>query len=242
MSMFLTCEAANARLSDYEDGALSLWQTFLVRLHLLFCPQCRAILATLRALPRLVQVLEEAPPGHGEAALAAALEKMTLGGARPWPRSPVPAEAAALLDTGPDLPLTLLASAHHSVARTRVPEPGPYHLPKGILDQLPPEDQWRWLEGAQGRRRVELLQDAQGRRLILAYAPTGARGKRHRHLGSESILVLAGTMEDSGRTLAPGDWVYHDRGSVHAPEIRETDCWCLIREEGGVETLGWLRA
>ncbi|BDU71845.1 cupin domain-containing protein [Mesoterricola silvestris] len=246
MTLFLTCEASNALLSDFVDGTLSLWQTFLVRLHLLFCPSCRAILATLRALPALVDGLEPPAPEAAEAALDGALA--ALGSARPrgWPATPVPAEARDLLEAGPDLPLAILAEAHHTVASARGPQPGPYHLPPDILHRLPPEDQWRWVDGAQGRRRAELLKDPQrDLSLVLAYSPTGARAEAHRHLGSESILVLAGRMDDQGQSLAVGDWVHHAPGSVHAPEIRDEDCWCLIREEGGTEAtgpLGWFRS
>jgi anti-sigma factor ChrR (cupin superfamily) len=245
MMMFLTCEVTNELLSDYEDGSLGFWRTFLVRLHLLFCPDCRAILATMRALPRLLEDLEPGADEAAEAALDGALA--SLGGRpapRAWPATPVPAEARDLLEAGPDLPLAILAEAHQTVARARIPQPGPYHLPQDILDRLPPESQWRWVNGAQGRRRAELLQDPQrGQRLILAFSPTGARARPHRHLGSESILVLAGRMNDKGLALAAGDWVHHGQGTVHAPEIRDEDCWCLIREEGGTEAsgpLGWL--
>lgn len=246
MTFFLTCEATSALLSDFEDGTLSLWRALLVRLHLLFCPSCRAILATMRALPRLMDDLEPDAPAAAEAALHGALASIGRHGEpRAWPATPVPAEARDILEAGPDLPLAILAEAHQTVARARGPQPGPYHLPKGILDRLPPEDQWRWVEGAQGRRRVELLKDpVRGLRLVLAFSPNGARAKAHRHLGSESILVLAGRMTDKGQALGAGDWVHHPQGSVHAPEIRDEDCWCLIREEGGTEATGpleWLK-
>ena len=234
MSIFLTCEAATARLSDYADGALPLWESLMVRLHLLFCPHCRAILATMRLLPTLLAGMDEKAEDAARAALDGALAHIARqGGPRPWPATPIPEEALALLASKPDLPLTILASVHAEVARSRGPEPGPYHLPKGILEQLPPESQWRWAMDAKGRRRAELLQDpVWGQKLILAYAPTGARSQVHRHLGSESILVLSGTLSDQGLALSPGDWVHHSTGSVHAPMIPAEDCWCLIREEG----------
>jgi anti-sigma factor ChrR (cupin superfamily) len=240
MSVLISCEATHVRLSDYEDGCLSLWDTFKVWLHLLFCPQCRAVLATLRTLPRLVEGMAEAPaPPEAEAALAAAMARFGAPPEpRPWPSSPVPAEALVLLVGQPDQALSILAEAHQSVARARVPAPGPYHLPQAVLDRLPPEDQWRWTEGANGRRRAELLRDPAGSKLLLAYAPTGARTKAHRHLGSESILILAGTMLDSGLALTQGHWVHHPYGSVHAPEIRDEACWCLIREEGSSVAAG----
>jgi anti-sigma factor ChrR (cupin superfamily) len=237
---FFNCEDTNERLSEYLDGTLPWWSRLLVRIHLLFCPGCRAILATLAALPILVRDLEEEAPPEAEAALAGALARIKGPGApRPWPAKPVPMEVAPLLDTLPDLPLSILAATHSTLAGTRSPAAGPYHLPEAILTRLPPEDQWRWEAGPGGRRRAELLQDPErGQRLVLAYSPTGARSRAHRHLGSESILVLAGTLKDQGQALAAGDWVHHGLGSLHAPEIPEEDCWCLIREEGGTVAAG----
>lgn len=242
MSLGMTCEMTHAVLSDYLDGQLSRWQRLRVWLHLLLCPDCRAVLATLKALPGLAGLPEEPPREVAEAALAGALDRLRRNEAiRPWPASPVPADAQDLLAAGPDLPLSILADAHQAVAGRRDPVPGPYHLPKGILDKLPPEDQWRWLEDPSGKRRAELLKDPDGRRLVLAYAPPGARSKAHRHLGSESILVLAGSLLDDGVALAPGEWVHHPQGSTHAPKAAGEACWCLIREEGGVEGAGPLQ-
>lgn len=239
MIVRMTCEDALARLSDFEEGVLTPWEAFRVRLHLRRCPPCGAVRATLRTVPTLVAALEAPVAPEAEAALAGALAQLSgPPGARPWPSTPVPEAAQALLETQPDLPLAILAEAHQSVARARVPEPGPYHLPQAILDRLPPEAQWRWSEGAGGRRRAELLQDPAGRKLFLAYAPTFVKAKAHRHLGSESILILAGTMWDAGHPLTQGRWVHHATGSVHAPEMRDEPCWCLIREEGGTVAAG----
>jgi len=234
--LFVTCREASTLLSELVDGNLSIWQAFLVRCHLLFCPDCRAVLATLRALPRLAGGLEVPAPREAEAALDGALARISQHGTlRPWPATPVPAEAQALLEGQPDLPLAILAAAHQTVARNRGPVQDPYHLPEGLRGLLPPEHQWHWVEGPKGKRRTVLLEDpSQGQKLILAYSPVGARARAHRHLGSESILILAGTMNDQGLALTPGAWIHHPAGSVHAPEIREEACWCLIREEGGI--------
>ena len=240
MSLTLTCEANIAYLSDYLDGQLSPWQAFKVWLHLLFCPDCRALLATLSTLPGLVQELQESGSEAAEAALQGALARISAPPeARGWPATAVPAEAAELLCQEPDLPLAILAAAHEALVRVRHPEPGPYHLPKDILGQLPPEGQWRWLDGADGRRRAEILQDPQlGQKLVLAFSPPGARTAAHRHLGSESILVLSGSLNDKGLAFSAGDWIHHGRGSVHAPAADAEACWCLIREEGAVAPPG----
>lgn len=235
MMRFITCERAVSLLSDYLDGELRSGQVLLLRLHLPLCPGCRAVLATMRALPALAAQAGAEAPEAARAALEGALARIREGGPRrrPWPATPVPEEARDLLGAGADLPLSILAAAHQALAGDPALAAGPYHLPKEVLDRLPPADQWRWTEGEAGRRRAELLAVPGGPRLVLAYAPGGAPTMAHRHLGSESVLVLAGTLLDGGQALAPGAWVHHGAGSVHAPEAGEA-CWCLIREEGEV--------
>lgn len=236
MMKFITCERAVSLFSDYLDGELGSGQVLLLRLHLPLCPGCRAVLATMRVLPALAAQADQESPEAALAALEGALARIREGGPRrrPWAPTPVPEEARSLLGSGADLPLSILAAAHQALVAGPDPAAGPYPLPKGILDQLPPADQWRWTEGEAGRRRAELLAVPGGPRLVLAYAPGGTPSTAHRHLGSESVLVLAGTLLDGGRALAPGAWVHHGAGSVHAPEAGEA-CWCLIREEGEVE-------
>jgi len=245
MSPFLSCEQSYAMLSDYADGLLGPWDAFRMKLHLLFCPDCRAILATLRALPYLLADLEEAPPDAGLAALEAAMARIGQPTARPWLATPVPEDVRTRLEPAPDPPLAILAAAHREVALARGPLPGPYHLPPAILAELPPESQWRWIEHPSGLRRAELLAGAgTGPRLLLEYAPPHARIRAHRHLGSESCLVLAGSLRDAGGLATAGDWLHHGPGSVHAPAAEAEACWCLIREEGTTEATGkleWLR-
>jgi len=245
MSLFLSCEQTNALLSDYADGLLGPWDRFRMKLHLLFCPDCRAILATLRALPYLLADLEETPPEAAQAALEAAMARIGQPAARPWPATPVPEDVWDRLEPAPDRPLAILAAAHRELALARGPLPGPYHLPPAILAQLPPESQWRWAETPSGLRRAELLAEpAAGPRLVLEYAPPHARIRSHRHLGSESCLVLAGSLRDAGGVASAGDWLHHGPGSVHGPVAEDEACWCLIREEGSTEAIGrleWLR-
>ena len=80
MSLFMTCEEATALLSDLEDGLLSPWQRFKVKLHLLFCPGCRTMAATLHSLPRLVEPLLEPAPDAARQALENAMARITSHG------------------------------------------------------------------------------------------------------------------------------------------------------------------
>jgi anti-sigma factor ChrR (cupin superfamily) len=241
MGMHLTCEETAALLSDFQEGVLPLAQYLKVRVHLFNCPGCRTLLATLRAVPGLAAaaLALEAPPEEARertrTALAATLARI---GARPAMAAAIPAEARKLLAANPDLPMCLLARTHQLLHRERPSLARPYPLPQATLDQLPGQEQWLWQEAQDGGRKAELLRDPAGQlRLVLAYAPPSTRLPPHRHLGSESILVLDGAMDDLGRTCGPGDWVHHAHGSCHAPSAAPSGCWCLIREEGTVRLL-----
>jgi quercetin dioxygenase-like cupin family protein len=220
-----SCRASVARLSDYLDRDLGPWERFRVWLHLLFCPGCRALLAGLRTLGPLVADLgaPEAPP-EAFAALKGALEVL----ARPAP--PIPEGALGLLDGEADLPLALLREAHGSLLRSGLQASGPYHIPVEVLGQLPPDHTWHWKEWEGGMRMADLLADpARGARLVLCHCPLGCRTPAHRQVGSESLLVLSGRLNDEGRALRPGDWVHHGPGWAHAPL---GNCWCLLRLDG----------
>ena len=249
MSLLLTCAQVAGLLEDYEEGILPLGQFLKVKVHLYNCPECRALLATLRALPELLGralTMEDDFQAKAQAALDGALARLAQGqGTRAWPATPVPQEAQALLDAGGDLPLRLLEEAHQLVARERPSRVHPHHLPQAVLDQLPPPFQWSWATDADGLRRAELLTDpVGGQRLSLVYAPPGSRLTPHRHLGSESLLVLEGTLKDGGVSCPIGSWLHFGPGSSHGPRIPASGCWYLVRQEGTVAFRGlggWLR-
>jgi len=247
MTWTLTCGEVAALLSDYEEGILPLGTFLKVKVHLYNCPDCRALLATLRALPGLLArslTPEDAFAAKAQAALEGALARLGES-RRPWPATPVPEEAQALLRNAPDLSLRLLAAAHRSLAMERRPRLGAHRLPQDVLDQVPPPDQWVWEKDPDGLRRAELLADpAGGQRLSLVQAPPGAKLARHRHLGSESILILEGGMEDGGVRWQAGSWLHHGPESSHGPRILGEGCWYLVRQEGAVRFRGpggWLR-
>ena len=251
MRLRLTCGEVAALLADYEEGTLPFGQRWLVRLHLATCPDCRALLATLRALPALVDRALAPEAGFEpmvQAALQGALARIadpSGGRARPWPATPVPQEALEVLAAGPDLPMRILAATHSAIARERAQQAHPNHLPPAILDQLPPPAQWTWERDKDGLARAELLSDPLGgQRLSLVHGQPGCRLAPHRHLGTESLLVLEGCMEDRGVRHGAGSWLHHGRGSSHGPKIMEAGCWFLVREEGSVTFPGpggWLR-
>jgi anti-sigma factor ChrR (cupin superfamily) len=240
MGMFWTCEETAAALSDYLDGVLPLGPFLKTRAHLFNCPGCRTLLATLRALPALAAhalTPEDEVQTLARWALERALARLAQGAGRA--AGPVPLEARAALAAGPDLAMRLLASTHDHLARHADPLSQLCPLPQETLDRLPPAEQWRWLEMEGGIKRAELFADPRGGvRLLLVYAPPNALFPPHRHLGTESILILDGAMDDQGRDCGRGDWIHHGEGSSHAPRIAASGCWCLIREQGTVRLLG----
>ena len=80
MGMVFTCEETVAALSDYLEGILPLGPFLKTRAHLFNCPGCRALLATLRALPALAgpALREDAGP-RARQALELALARLKQG-------------------------------------------------------------------------------------------------------------------------------------------------------------------
>jgi anti-sigma factor ChrR (cupin superfamily) len=77
-----------------------------------------------------------------------------------------------------------------------------------------------------GVRWKKLYYDKQsGRSSVLLEFEPGASYGTHRHPAGEQYLVLAGSLEDGGRTHGRGSFVHHPAGSVHGPSSREG---CLL--------------
>ena len=84
MSARLTCQATGALLPDYLEGLLPLGPRLQVKLHCHACPPCRALLATLRALPQVVGralTPEGDCQARGQEALQGALARLKATGA-----------------------------------------------------------------------------------------------------------------------------------------------------------------
>jgi len=248
MSQRLICEQVVDRLTDLEEGSLSMTESLRMKMHLLYCLDCRELRDEVRKMPELVQQVTDAemdallPLAQNtlKAALARVAEFRPIR--RPM-ESPVPKDLQQLLQAGADLTLRLMNSVHQAFVEGALPLQAPF-LPAQVLAQLPSPETWTWKN--KGGARVATLMDAgnNGPRLSLLVAPRGFQTPRHTHFGTEQMLVLDGLLEDGESAYASGRWVHFGEGSTHAPAVLNDECWCLIREEGTVRytgPLGWLR-
>lgn len=249
MSQRLICEKVVDRLTDLDEGALSFTEALRVRMHLLYCLECRELRDEIHKMPELIrQVSEsemEALRPLAQNALNAALARAAEF--RPMRRpleSPVPADLQQLLQSGADLTLRIMQSVHQAFVEGTLPLAAPF-LPASVMAQLPAPESWTWKKAGGGARVATFFDGgAGGPRLSLLVAPRGFQRPRHIHLGSEQMLVLDGLLEDDQKAYPSGQWVHFGEGSSHAPLVLNDECWCLIRETGTVRytgPLGWLR-
>lgn len=243
MTLLLSCQHATQLLTEYQEGSLGFERSAQVRLHLLTCPSCRALLREMKAVPQVLrQVTEEgydrfAP--QGKAALSSVLARLGQPRQRERRVPPVPEPMKARLVEGADQPLRILAAVHAAMAKGEVATEAPF-IPASVMAQLPRPETWTWRKVG-GTRIATILTDAvEGQRLLLMHAPPHFEAMPHTHHGSESILVLEGDMEEGEHLFQNGQWVHFGEGSTHAPKVYSEGCWALIREEGTAQYHGFL--
>lgn len=97
----------------------------------------------------------------------------------------------------------------------------------------------RWEEMAPGVRYCVVREDpSRGVRGCLIWAAPGARHPRHRHHGTENILVLKGVLRDERGSYRPGQICRSEAGSEHSEEVVPgEDCLCYVVYYGGLEML-----
>jgi len=248
MSPRLTCEQITSRLTDLDEGALSVAASLRTRLHLLSCIECRELKAQLRQLPSVMRSVTESETKEllplAQNALKAALARVSeFHPKRHAQPSSIPSEVERLLKSGADLSLRIMETVHRSFLEGTAPLAAPF-LPASVLSLLPDAGTWTWK--TRGSARIATLMDAgrSGPRLSLLVAPRGFQTPSHVHFGSEQMLVLDGLLEDGEAAYPTGRWVHFGEGSTHSPIVLNDECWCLIREEGTIRytgPLGWLR-
>lgn len=243
MTLLLSCRNATQLLTEFQEGTLTLERSAQVRLHLLACAPCRALLREVKAVPHMLrQVTEEGFDRflpQGKAALSSALARLGQPRRREQRVHPVPEALRSRLATDADQPLKILAAAHAAMANGEVGTAAPF-IPPSVMAQLPRPETWTWRKVGGTRIATILTDPSEGQRLLLMHAPPHFEAMSHTHKGSESILVLEGDMEEGDHLYQNGQWVHFGDGSTHAPKVFSEGCWALIREEGSAQYHGFL--
>jgi len=114
-------------------------------------------------------------------------------------------------------------------------------LPSSLLAALPDQSEWQWHEIVPQRVRSALLvcDPETGSCLFLTHFRPASSFPRHRHLGLEENVLLAGGYDSNGLRAETGDWIAGAPGSEDMPRTdRDEECWCLSRVEApGIEFL-----
>lgn len=248
-----SCERVAATLTEYEEGALGPLDWLGVKLHLMLCPPCRALLGSLERIPALLrQAWDDRPTPQAEQALTAVLAALREGRVPKGPQHHPEPEAWADLGPGGSPLMALLLRLHlgHCEAcrqdrgADQALSPGSHPLDT-LRPHLPPEAQWRWRRrGLGGGRVAVVLQDERsGASLNLACLPGGRSVPLHEHEGLECSLLLRGSLQDGPAHLRPGDWMAHRPGHQHGPTADPgEECWALVALERPVRFTGWRRA
>lgn len=251
MTLFMpTCAEVVDLLTDYEEGALGPFHWLGLKLHLSLCPPCRAFLDSFHRTAPILRALWGNPAGPAaERALDGALAALREGRLPQGPQHHPEEEAWRALEPGGDPLTALLLRVHlgHCGTCRGIHGPGQAlasgdHPLAALRPLLPPEDQWAWTRhGLGGAQVARLMKDpATGATLSLARMPGGRTMPVHGHRGPELSLVLSGALQDGPAHLRPGDWIAHGPDHQHGPTADQgSDCWTLVRLEGGVQFRGW---
>ena len=117
-------------------------------------------------------------------------------------------------------------------------------LPPRLLAALPDSSAWRWVVLWPEHVRLALLiRDAEtDSELYLCHFAAKSTFPRHRHVGLEENVILAGGYQTGGVRVDAGDWVIGAPGSEEIARAGNEECWCLSRvEPPGVRFTGWRR-
>ena len=117
-------------------------------------------------------------------------------------------------------------------------------LPPSLLAALPHPSGWRWVAAWPDRVKLALLiRDADtGSELYLCHFAPRSTFPRHRHIGLEENVILAGGYRNGELRVDAGDWVIGAPGTEEVARAADEECWCLSRvEPPGVRFTGWRR-
>ncbi len=172
--------------------------------------------------PRDAALLEQIAAGNPsvQAELAALLETAAALAASQSARvAPGPALRGRILDRIRSTPQVRPASPDASLEAT-----GFHFKPAGTGD-------WRKGPGKGLRYRVLSVSKDLGYWMLLLELTPGGVIPTHDHRGSEQVYLLSGDLQTQGRTLAPGDFLHSEPGTIHQELVSPSGCVAILVEK-----------
>lgn len=172
--------------------------------------------------PREAALLEQIAAGNPsvQAELGALLETAAALAASQSARvAPEPALRGRILDRIRSTPQARPASPDASLAAT-----GFHFKSAGTED-------WRKGPGRGLRYRVLSVSKDLGYWMLLLELTPGGVIPTHDHRGSEQVYLLSGDLRTQGRTLAPGDFLHSEPGTIHQELVSPSGCMAILVEK-----------
>jgi anti-sigma factor ChrR (cupin superfamily) len=172
--------------------------------------------------PREAALLEQIAAGNPsvQAELGALLEAAAALAASQSVRvAPEPSLRGRILDRIRSTPQARPASPDTSLAAT-----GFHFKPAGSED-------WRRGPGKGLRYRVLSVSKDLGYWMLLLELTPGGVIPTHDHRGSEQVYLLSGDLQTQGRTLAPGDFLHSEPGTIHQELVSPSGCMAILVEK-----------
>jgi len=207
-------------LRAYAQGNVDLTRSVLIEAHLELCPTCQNLVTSwydTHPSTSLEGLSDDFAVSRADVGLSDKLDVPPFE--RVW------------------------AAVEQAAARRRLF--GGSVIPASVLGSLPDPAGWRWRRAWPARVKFALLaRDPETRsKMYLSYYGRASTFPRHRHLGLEENVILAGGYQNGDVHVEMGDWVVGAPGTEHAPTTGpEEDCFCLSRiEPPGLRFTGWRR-
>ena len=92
---------------------------------------------------------------------------------------------------------------------------------------------WKNIPGS-GKRKFEVLENAEGGGIRLWNLPKGESFPKHSHKGYECVYLIKGKMDISGSILSSGDFILTYEGEEHQAKVLEDSVILVIIERKNI--------